>query len=64
MFCAVLVPLLSGIYILNNRAALSSCDLSAAFPLRKLNNFMLRLFSRNLFRKFVSLVLGGLALPF
>jgi len=64
VFCAVLEPLLSGMYILNNRAALSSCDLSAAFPLKKLNSFMLRLFSLSLFRKFVSLVLGGLVLPF
>jgi len=55
VFCDILGPLFSGMYILNNRAALSSCDLSAAFPLRKLSSFMLRLFILNLFRKFVSL---------
>jgi len=64
VFCADLAPPFSGMYILSSRAARSSCDLSAAFPLKKLSSFMLRLFSLSLFRKFVSPVLDGLALPF
>lgn len=64
VFCVDLAPPFSGMYSLSSRAALSSCDLSAAFPLRKLSSFKLRLFSLSLFRKFVSPALDGLVLPF
>lgn len=47
-------------YILSNLAARSSCDLSAAFPLKKLSSFILRRFILNLFKKFFSVVLEGL----